>query len=294
MRRTRFGARLRAAVDNPRAARGLGIDVDRVFTLAFALGSALAGLGGALGVEVLGLDPGFPVKYIVYFLIVVAVGGSGSILGSLVASLVLGVADVTGKYYLPAGGRFRHLCGDGGHADLASPGLAWPCRRALKRSAAAALADSQAGGTLALVRAAVLDAAPGRLLRVSGKLGPAVPDRHHGTLLPVLGPDPWLCRHRFAGSRGVFRRWRLCRRAAGEPRPWRSAAGSGRRRAVRCGAGIRQQLSGTARGRPDAADGDVGRGDDAVRSGQQAHRVHRRGRWPLRHGSAAAFGTICL
>lgn len=106
VRRTRFGARLRAAVDNPRAARGLGIDVDRVFTLAFALGSALAGLGGALGVEVLGLDPGFPVKYIVYFLIVVAVGGSGSILGSLVASLVLGVADVTGKYYLPQVGAF--------------------------------------------------------------------------------------------------------------------------------------------------------------------------------------------
>jgi branched-chain amino acid transport system permease protein len=104
--RTRFGARLRAAVDNPRAARGLGIDVDRVFTLAFALGSALAGLGGALGVEVLGLDPGFPVKYIVYFLIVVAVGGSGSILGSLVASLILGIADVSGKYYLPQVGAF--------------------------------------------------------------------------------------------------------------------------------------------------------------------------------------------
>ena len=106
VRRTRFGARLRAAVDNPRAARGLGIDVNRVFTLAFALGTALAGLGGALGVEVLGLDPGFPVKYIVYFLIVVAVGGSGSILGSLVASLILGIADVTGKYYLPQVGAF--------------------------------------------------------------------------------------------------------------------------------------------------------------------------------------------
>ena len=104
--RTHFGAQLRAAVDNPRAARGIGINVDRVFTLAFALGSALAGLGGALGVEVLGLDPGFPVKYIVYFLIVVAVGGSGSIKGSLVASLILGVADVAGKYYLPQVGAF--------------------------------------------------------------------------------------------------------------------------------------------------------------------------------------------
>jgi branched-chain amino acid transport system permease protein len=106
VRGTRFGARLRAAVDNPRAARGLGIDVDRVFTLAFALGSGLAGLGGALGVELLGLDPGFPVKYMVYFLIVVAVGGSGSILGSLAAALILGVADVAGKYYLPQFGAF--------------------------------------------------------------------------------------------------------------------------------------------------------------------------------------------
>jgi len=104
--RTRFGAQLRAAVDNPTAARGLGIDVGRVFTLAFALGSALAGLGGALGVEVLGLDPGFPIKYIVYFLIVVAVGGSGSIKGSLLASVILGVADVAGKYYVPQVGAF--------------------------------------------------------------------------------------------------------------------------------------------------------------------------------------------
>ena len=104
--RTRFGAELRAAVDNPRAARGLGINVDRVFSVAFALGSALAGLGGALGVEALGMDPEFPVKYIVYFLIVVAVGGSGNILGSLYASLIIGVADVVGKYYLPEIGAF--------------------------------------------------------------------------------------------------------------------------------------------------------------------------------------------
>jgi len=103
---TRFGAQLRAAVDNPRAARGLGINVDRIFTLAFALGSGLAGLGGALGIEMLGLDPGFPLKYIVYFLIVVAVGGSGNIKGSLVASLMLGLFDVAGKYYLPQVGAF--------------------------------------------------------------------------------------------------------------------------------------------------------------------------------------------
>lgn len=103
---TRFGAQLRAAVDNPRVARGLGINVDRVFTLTFALGSALAGLGGALGVEMLGLDPGFPLKYIVYFLIVVAVGGSGNIKGSLLAALMLGIFDVAGKYLVPQLGAF--------------------------------------------------------------------------------------------------------------------------------------------------------------------------------------------
>jgi branched-chain amino acid transport system permease protein len=103
---TRFGAKLRASVDNPRAARGVGIDVEQVFVVTFALGSALAGLGGALGIEMLGLDPEFPVKYIVYFLIVVAVGGSGNIKGSLYASLILGICDVAGKYYVPQVGAF--------------------------------------------------------------------------------------------------------------------------------------------------------------------------------------------
>ena len=104
--KTRFGAELRASVDNPRAARGLGINVDLVFAKAFALGSALGGLGGALGVEALGMDPEFPIKYIVYFLIVVAVGGVGNIKGSLYAAVLVGVADVMGKYYLPSIGAF--------------------------------------------------------------------------------------------------------------------------------------------------------------------------------------------
>lgn len=103
---TRFGAELRASVDNPRVARGLGIDVDRVFVLTFAIGSGLAGLGGAVGVNLLGLDPGFPLRYLVYFLIVVSVGGAGSITGSLVAALVIGVCDVAGKYWLPELGAF--------------------------------------------------------------------------------------------------------------------------------------------------------------------------------------------
>ncbi len=104
--RTRFGAQVRAAVDNARAAVGLGINVERVFSVTFALGSALAGLGGALGIDVLGLDPTFPLKYMVYFLLVVAVGGAGTIRGPLIAALFLGVCDVAGKYYVPQIGSF--------------------------------------------------------------------------------------------------------------------------------------------------------------------------------------------
>lgn len=104
--RTRFGAQLRAAVDHPEAAAGLGIPVDRVFSLSFALGSGLAAVGGALGVDVLGLDPSFTFKYMVYFLLVVVVGGPGSIVGSAVAAVALGVLDVVGKYYAPSAGAF--------------------------------------------------------------------------------------------------------------------------------------------------------------------------------------------
>jgi branched-chain amino acid transport system permease protein len=104
--RTRFGSRLRAAVDDTRVASALGIPVNRIFTLTFAVGSGLAGLGGALGAEVLGLDPTFPLKFMVYFLIVVAVGGTSSITGPLAASLLLGIADVAGKYYVPKLGAF--------------------------------------------------------------------------------------------------------------------------------------------------------------------------------------------
>jgi branched-chain amino acid transport system permease protein len=98
--RTRFGSRLRAAVDDARVARGLGIPVGTVFAVTFAVGSGLAGLGGALGVELLGMDPYFPLKFMIYFLIVVTVGGTSGIMGPFAASLLLGIADVAGKYYL--------------------------------------------------------------------------------------------------------------------------------------------------------------------------------------------------
>lgn len=103
---TRFGAQVRAAVDNQRAAKGLGIDVDTIFAITFALGSGLAGLGGALAIEIVGLDPSFGFHYLVYVLIIVAVGGLGSIRGSFVAALVLGICDVGGKYFVPEIGAF--------------------------------------------------------------------------------------------------------------------------------------------------------------------------------------------
>jgi branched-chain amino acid transport system permease protein len=104
--RTRFGAKVRAAVDNQRVAEGLGINVDGIFAVAFALGSGLAGLGGALAVEIVGLDPSFGFHYLVYVLIVVSVGGLGSIAGSFFAAALLGVGDVAGKYFVPELGAF--------------------------------------------------------------------------------------------------------------------------------------------------------------------------------------------
>ena len=103
---TRFGAQVRAAVDNQRMARGLGINVDGAFAITFALGSGLAGLGGALAIDIVGLDPAFALAYLVYVLIVVAVGGLGSIWGSFAAAVVLGISDMAGKYYFPAIGSF--------------------------------------------------------------------------------------------------------------------------------------------------------------------------------------------
>jgi branched-chain amino acid transport system permease protein len=103
---TRFGAQVRAAVNNQRMARGLGINVDALFAVTFALGSGLAGLGGALAIAMLGLDPQFALTYLIYVLIVVSVGGLGSILGSFAAAMLLGISDIAGKYYVPSIGAF--------------------------------------------------------------------------------------------------------------------------------------------------------------------------------------------
>jgi len=102
--RTRMGAQIRAAVDNRRMAESLGINITRLFTITFAFGSGMAALGGGLGAEFLGLDPQYPLKYLVIFLIVVAVGGLGRITGVFYASLIIGVLDFALKKYLPQGG----------------------------------------------------------------------------------------------------------------------------------------------------------------------------------------------
>ncbi len=106
LERTRFGARIRASVDRHATAEAMGIRVERVFQATFAIGGGLAAVGGALGIDILGLDPNFAQRYLVYFLLTVVVGGAGSIVGTLVAALLLGVADVAGKYYVPQVGAF--------------------------------------------------------------------------------------------------------------------------------------------------------------------------------------------
>jgi branched-chain amino acid transport system permease protein len=106
LERTTVGAQIRASVDNRRMAQSIGINVNRLFTLTFALGSGLAGIGGALGVDVLGLTPFYALEWLIQFLIVVAVGGLGSLRGAFVAALIIGVMDTAGKYYLPQAGAF--------------------------------------------------------------------------------------------------------------------------------------------------------------------------------------------
>ena len=108
--RTRIGTQIRAAVDNRRMAQSVGINVGRLFTLTFALGSGLAAAGGALGSEILGVKPTFALEYLVLFLIVVAVGGLGSIRGAFAAALMLGIIDNAGKYLYPdAAGFFIYV-----------------------------------------------------------------------------------------------------------------------------------------------------------------------------------------
>jgi branched-chain amino acid transport system permease protein len=103
--RTRFGASVRAAVDNRRMAESVGINVNLVFTVCFGLGTALAALGGSLGADLLPIYPGYPNDYLVYFLIVVAVAGVGNVRGALAVALAFGIADTMIRYFIPGLGR---------------------------------------------------------------------------------------------------------------------------------------------------------------------------------------------
>jgi branched-chain amino acid transport system permease protein len=99
--RTRFGIQLRAAVDKESAAAALGINTSSIYSKAFVLGAGLAALGGILGAELMPMEANYPLRYLVLVLLVVAVGGMGSISGSFFAALALGIIDTAGRYFIP-------------------------------------------------------------------------------------------------------------------------------------------------------------------------------------------------
>lgn len=99
--RTRFGVHLRATVDDGAMAGALGVRITRVYALGFALATGLSALGGVIGAQMLPIEPYYALRYMVTFLVVVSVGGAGSITGALLASLILGMVETTGRYLLP-------------------------------------------------------------------------------------------------------------------------------------------------------------------------------------------------
>ncbi|HWM45276.1 MAG TPA: branched-chain amino acid ABC transporter permease [Xanthobacteraceae bacterium] len=99
---TLIGARLRAAVDNPRMSQAVGVNVNLLFTLTFAAGCALAAFGAVVGAQLLPLDPYYALRYLVLFLVVVGVGGLGNFKGSFVAAIVLGIVETSCKYLVPS------------------------------------------------------------------------------------------------------------------------------------------------------------------------------------------------
>lgn len=99
--RTEFGARIRAAVENPQMAQAVGIDTKRLFAATFTLGCGLAGLGGALGAQMLPIDPIYPFRYLAIFLVVVSIAGFGNIKGSALVAIMLGMIETAGRYLVP-------------------------------------------------------------------------------------------------------------------------------------------------------------------------------------------------
>ena len=226
--RTLFGARLRAAVDNSRMAQSVGIDTSRLFMVTFALGSGLAGLGGALGADLLAVNPGYALQNLIYFLIVVAVGGLGSIRGPFFAALLLGVADTASKYLVPEFGAFFIYA-------LTLVVLLWRPQRPVwsglmpDLGAIAILARRHSYHPFEavpwLAALAAYFAFP--VLSAAGRANPS------DDPLRALGRSgPRLCRDRHVGPGRVFRHRRLHRRAS--CRPW---LGRAHHRTVRSGGG---------------------------------------------------------
>jgi branched-chain amino acid transport system permease protein len=104
--KTSFGVKLRASVDHAAMASALGVRTEVIYAISFAVAVALGAFGGVVGAEILPIEPFYALRYMVTFLVVVSVGGAGSIWGALAASLLLGLADTTGKYLVPNFGEF--------------------------------------------------------------------------------------------------------------------------------------------------------------------------------------------
>src|SRR6185437_5796429 len=238
----------------------------------FALGCGLAALGGALGADILAIDPGYALENLIYFLIVVAVGGLGSIRGPFFAALLLGIADTGFKYLLPEFGAFfiyrrtRH-------------GAA--CRRG-----AAPPPPPSGVGTCALARRRR------RLFHLSGLPGARRADPDFDPLRAVDRPHPGICWHHHAWTIGLLRRRRLCRRAAGGAWLGRAAERAGRRRAGRCRAWARQRRHHSAHSGAEPPHAHPGDRRHAAGGGEQGRQHHRRRRWAAGHGGMAALRRI--
>ncbi len=100
-RRTKLGALIRAGVDDASMLSALGINIDRLFACTFAVGAALAGLAGVIAAPVFGVFPGMDIDALIYSLIVVVVGGLGTLSGAFAGAALVGPADTFGKVLFP-------------------------------------------------------------------------------------------------------------------------------------------------------------------------------------------------
>ena len=254
----------------------VGINVDRLFTLTFALGSGLAALGGGLAIQLFGLSPSFAVLYLVLFLIVVAVGGLGSLKGTLLAALVLGVFDTAGKYLHGGRRRLLHLRRHRRRPSDQAGGVLWP-RVTQRAPAARSQARERAADYLiSRHRFRLAEALPWLIALAAYFL---FPDRmtFGGQVLIMVHvralarPDPWLCGNRDAWPCRLLRH----RRLYGRPRWPRGCYRRADYRAVCCcdcgrPCRLHHRLVPAALSRPDAADAHACDGHHAAGDRQSA------------------------